>query len=308
MLKSALLFAIRSGDFMQFELAHDANVCLAETPIWDRRNNCLYWTDMFEGEIFEYHPASGAERKWSTGKRIGSAVPSEDPGVLFAALEDGMYRLDKESGVLSLIACPEPGNEKNCYNDTRIDSEGRIYTSSLAKSYTTPHYTPEQTGAFYQIERDGTVKKLLDGVNQLNCMVWNLDNTKMWVADTYNKRLLEWDYDPARGAGGCRTALDFNGKQGTPDGMSVDIEGNLYICHWSGTISVWDKNLRWKADIPFPVEQVCACGFGGGDMRDFYVTTARYGYTQEQLADRRGAGGIFMARSPIAGLPNHFLQ
>jgi sugar lactone lactonase YvrE len=294
---------------MEFELVHDANVYLAETPIWDKRNNCLYWTDMFEGEIFEYNPASGAERKWSTGKLIGSAVPSENPGELFAALADGMYRLDKETGALSLIACPEPGNAKNRYNDTRIDSEGRIYTSSVANTYATPAYTPDQTGAFYQIERDGTVKKLLDGINQFNCIVWNQGNTRMWVADTYNKRLLEWDYDPRRGAiGACRVALDFNGKQETPDGMCLDVEGNLYICHWSGKISVWDKSLAWKEDIPFPVEQVCACGFGGGDMRDFYVTTARYDYTPEQLNNRRGAGGIFMARSPVAGLPDHFLK
>jgi sugar lactone lactonase YvrE len=264
---------------------------------------------MFEGEIFEYNPASGAERKWSTGKLIGSAVPSENPGELFTALADGMYRLDKATGALSLIACPEPGNAKNRYNDTRIDSEGRIYTSSVANTYATPDYTPDQTGAFYQIERDGTVKKLLDGINQFNCMVWNQNNTKMWVADTYNKRLLEWDYDPRRGAAGAfRIALDFNGKQETPDGMCLDAEGNLYICHWSGKISVWDKNLAWKEDIPFPVEQVCACGFGGDDMKDFYVTTARYDYTPEQLKDRRGAGGIFMARSPVAGLPDHFLM
>jgi sugar lactone lactonase YvrE len=295
---------------VKFELVHDANVCLAETPIWDVRNKRLYWTDMFEGEIFEYDPATGNERKWTTGGRIiGSAVPAENPGELFTALEDGMYRLDKATGTLSLIADPDQGNTKNQYNDSRIDSEGRIYTSSLAKTYTTPHYTPDQTGSFYQIERDGTVKKLRDGVNQFNCMVWNRENTKMWVADTYNKLLLEWDYDPSQGAvGNGRTALDFNGKQETPDGMSVDTEGNLYICHWSGTISLWDKNLVWKEDIPFPVEQVCACGFGGDDMKDFYVTTAHFGYTPEQLKDRNGAGGIFKARSPIAGLAEHFLK
>jgi len=294
---------------MKFELVHDANVFLAETPIWDRRNKCLYWTDMFKGDIYEYNPAAGLERKWSTGRVIGSAVPSENPDILFTALEDGMYRMDKASGALSPIVSPEPGNTKNFHNDSRIDSEGRIFTSTVAHSYITPSYTADQKGAFYQIERDGTVKKLLDGVNQLNCMVWNLDNTRMWVADTYNKRLLEWNYDPAQGAtGSYRVVLDFNGKQGTPDGMSVDIEGNLYICHWSGKISVWDKNLTWKEDMSFPVDQVCACGFGGEDMKDFYVTTARFNYTPEQLKDRCGAGGIFAARSSIAGLPSYFFK
>jgi sugar lactone lactonase YvrE len=129
----------------------------------------------------------------------------------------------------------------------------------------------------------------------------------MYVADTYNCVLLEWDYDLDKGpVGNSRIAVDFKGKQETPDGLSLDLEGNLYVCHWSGKISVWDKNLSWKEDISFPVEQVCCGGFGGEDMKDFYVATARYAYTPEQLVDRRGAGGIFMARSPIAGLPDHF--
>ena len=294
---------------MKFDLVHDADVTLAETPIWDKRNKCLYWTEMLEGNIFEYNPETKAERKWSTGNIIASAVPSENPDELFVANADGMHRMDKTTGTLSLIIAPEPENKKNFYNDTRIDCEGRIFTSSVALSYLTPSYTPDQVGAFYQIERDGKIKKLLDDVNQLNCMVWNPENTKMWAADTYNKRLLEWDYNPKEGAvGSCRVVLDFNGKQETPDGMSVDTEGNLYICHWSGTISVWDKTLMWKENIPFPVEQVCACGFGGEDMKDFYVTTARYNYTTEQLNDRRGAGGIFMARSSIPGLPSYFFK
>jgi len=294
---------------MKFDLVHDANVELAETPIWDNRNKCLYWTEMLAGNIFEYNPATKAEQKWPTGKIIASAVPSENPNELFVANIDGMHIMDKATGELTLLCAPEPGNGKNFHNDTRIDCRGRIFTSSVALSYLTPDYNPGETGSFYQIGRDGKIKKLLDKVQQLNCMVWNLDNTRMWVADTYNKKLLEWDYTPEDGAAGnCRVVLDFAGKQESPDGMALDSEGNLYICHWSGTISVWDNNLKWKEDIPFPVQQVCACGFGGEDMKDFYVTTARYGYTEGQLKDRRGAGGIFMAHSPIPGLPSFFYK
>jgi sugar lactone lactonase YvrE len=292
---------------MEFKLIHDADVLLAETPIWDSRNACIYWTDLFGGEIHEYDPASKKERKWSTGKWIGSAVPADDPAKIFTALEDGMYLLDKETGQLSLIADPEPGISKNRYNDARIDVRGRIFTSSVPKTYATPDYTPDQHGAFYMVERDGKITKINDNINQYNGIVWTPDNKKMYVVDTYNGTLLEWDYDPDRGpAGEHRIVIDFKGKQETPDGLSIDVEGNLYICHWSGKISVWDKNLNWKEDIVFPVEQVCCGGFGGGDMKDFYVATARFGFTPEQLANRRGAGGIFMARSPIAGLPDHF--
>jgi sugar lactone lactonase YvrE len=292
---------------MEFKLIHDANVVLAETPVWDKRNGCLYWTDLFKGDIFEFNPSTKKERKWSTGKLIGSAVPSSDPGKIFAALEDGMYLLDKATGNLSLIADPEPGNSQNRYNDSRIDPRGRIFASSVAKTYATPEFSEDQKGAFYMIEQNGKVTTIVDGIIQYNGIVWTSDNKKMYVIDTYNRLLLEWDYDLDKGPlGKSRIAIDFNGKQETPDGMSIDIEGNLYICHWKGLISVWDKNLVWKEDISFPVEQVCCGGFGGEDMKDFYVASARMGYTDEQLADRKGAGGLFLARSPIEGRPDYF--
>jgi sugar lactone lactonase YvrE len=292
---------------MEFKLIHDANVVLAETPVWDKRNARVYWTDLFAGDIHEYDPVSGEDRKWPTGKWIGSAIPASDPSKIFAALEGGMYLLDKETGKLSLIANPEPDNSKNRYNDARIDGRGRIFVSSVSKTYGTPDYTADQRGTFYMIEKSGSITKIAENINQYNGIVWTPDNKKMYVADTYNTTLLEWDYDLDRGpVGDCRIVIDFKGRQEMPDGLSIDTEGNLYVCHWSGKISVWDKNLSWKEDIPFPVEQVCCGGFGGGDMKDFYVATARYGFTPEQLAERGGAGGIFSARSPIAGLPDHF--
>jgi sugar lactone lactonase YvrE len=285
------------------------NVELAETPIWDPRNGKIYWTDLFPGDVYEYDPVTGKDRKWETGKMIGAAVPSEDPSELFVALEDGMYRMNKASGDLTLIANPEPGNDKNRFNDSRIDAAGRIFTSSVAKTGGTAAFTPDQTGNFYMIERDGTVKVIMPDIQQYNTMLWNKNSTKMYVSDTYNQKLLVWDYDLAGGPSGKpKVGIDFSGKQGTPDGLTLDSEGNLYVFHWTGKISVWDKDLKWKEDIAFQVEQVTCGGFAGPDMKDLYVATARFQYTPEQMENRKGAGGFFKARSEIAGNVEHFLK
>jgi sugar lactone lactonase YvrE len=90
-----------------------------------------------------------------------------------------------------------------------------------------------------------------------------------------------------------------------PDGLNVDTEGNIYVSHWSGRISVWDKNHKLITDIRFPVEQACCGGFGGEDLKDFYVATARYAFTEEQFKKRNGAGGIFLARSEFTGIADN---
>ena len=293
---------------MKFELVHDVNVKLAETPIWDSRNGCIYWTAMFEGKVGEWNPETMMERRWDTGgKWIGSAIPAQDISKLLVIMEGGAFLLDKESGKLELIVNPEPNKPQNRYNDSRVDARGRIFMSSVAKSYATPDYTEDQKGSFYMVEKNGKLSVVEEEIVQYNSIIWTADNKKMYVIDTWNCTLLEWDYDLDKGPlGKSRIVLEFKEKFGTPDGLSIDEEGSLYVAHWSGKISVWDKNLKLKEEVQFPVEQVCCGGFGGKDMKDFYVATAQFGYTAEQLGNRRGAGGIFKTKLSVSGRPDHY--
>lgn len=293
---------------MKFDLVFDCNVVLAETPIWDARNSKLYWTDLFAGDVHEYCPATQNDIMWKTGKSIGTAVPCDKEGLFFVALEDGMFLFEAETGKLELIADPEPGRDENRYNDSRVDAAGRIFTSSVSCLYATDDYKPDMLGSFYMVDTDKTVHTIVEGINQYNAIVWNADNTKMFVVDTFNQTLLVFDYDIDSGPKGAqKVALEF-GELGTPDGLSIDTMDNLYVCHWTGKISVWDKDLNAKEVWDFPVPQVCCSGFGGADMKEFYVATARYGYTPEQLENRNGAGGIFMGRNEVAGAADHFYK
>lgn len=292
---------------MDFRLEIDARIELSETPIWDPRVKKLYWTDLFSGDVHQYDPETKVDKMWPTKEWIGSAIPTSDPDRVMCVLEDGVYLLDLTTGDLQFVVDPEPGNTKNRYNDSRCDSKGRIYISSVAKTYGTDAYTPDQRGAFYMVDTDQSVKKIVDNINQYNDMTWNLDETRMYVVDTYNETLLEFDYDVDKGPiGEPRIALRFKGKEGMPDGLSIDQEGNLYICHWTKQISVWSSQMERIDSLDFPVEYVCCGGFGGEDMKDLYVSSSKFFYTDEDLAQNPGAGGVFVAKSPIAGRKEFF--
>lgn len=291
---------------MKFDLVIDANLELIETPIWDGRVGRLYWTDLFSGDVHGYHPADGTEKVWKTGKLIGSAIPCTDPGKLLVSIEGGLHILDLESGDLTFVADPEHGNTANRYNDTRVDAVGRVFMSSVAKLYGTPDYDPGILGGFYMVDTDGSVKTIAEGINQYNAIVWNKDNTKMFVVDTYNETLLAWDYDLEKGPiGEPQVVIRFT-EQGMPDGMSIDSEDNLYVCHWTGQISVWNPSYELIENIPFPVGYACCTGFAGEDMKDLYVATSKYCYNDEEPAANPGAGGMFVAKNAIAGTADHF--
>ena len=299
---------------MDFRLLFDYDVELAETPIWDVRIKKWYWTDLFLGKVHRYDPVTQEDEVFDTcpkGKdacMIGSAIPCEDENFLLCVNECGVQLLDLITGSLSLVTHPET-DVSNRYNDSRVDKAGRLLFSSVSKHYGTDKYHPDMKGTFYLLDTDHkTVVKLIEGIEQYNAIVWNSDSSKMYVIDTYNQQLISFDYSVDSGPlSGPNVALDLK-PYGMPDGMSIDTQDNLYICHWSGKITVWDKTLSFVKEIKFPVQYVCCGGFGGEDMRDFYVATSKYCYTPEQLKENPGAGGIFSARSDIPGCPDNFFR
>lgn len=292
---------------MGFSLVLDTNVTLLETPIWDLRTKRVYCTDLFTGDVHAFEPLTGLDIVYRTGKgMIGSAIPCSDETKLLCALDRGICIFDMQTGDLTEIADPNARNDENRYNDTRVDARGRIFASTVSKMYGTSSYKPDMLGDFYMVEPNGSVKTIVKGINQYNCIVWNNANTEMFVIDTYNGKLLSFDYDISYGpVSGPYERLDLTGI-GMPDGMSIDTEDTLYICHWAGKISVWNKFLTQQSIIDFPVDQVCCGGFGGDTMQDFYVATARYAYTPEQMVDRRGAGGLFRMSMKTTGKADHF--
>jgi sugar lactone lactonase YvrE len=295
---------------MEFELALDCKVVLAETPIWDPRIKRLYWTDLFTGAVHRYDPLTGLDEKVETGSVIGSAIPCDTVGKLLVAVDDGMMLLDFETGKLESVAVPQPNTGEFRYNDTRCDSIGRIFTSSVSKAFTEPNFDPEtMTGKFYMVEPDGTVVTLVDRLVQYNTIFLDSQNKNLYAVDTYCKTLLRFDYSLEKGASGTpEVVIQF---EDMPDGVSVDVEDNIYVCHWSDKkhITVWSlKDYSLVKTIPFPVKNICCGGFAGDDMRDFYVATSNFWLAENDPDHAAGAGSIFKARSEVAGLPEHFYQ
>ena len=291
---------------MKFELLVDSRLTIAETPVWDKADSTLLWTDPAGGIVHRYDPVSKTDTCFEAGGHLGSAIPCDNSRDILVISDRGAELIDPEKGTRRLVADPENGNEKNIYNDSRCDSRGRIFMSSVARTYGTDAYTPDQTGAFYMVDTNGEVTCVTDGIQQYNGMVWTSDDKKLLVVDTYHESLLCYAYDIERGpVSGPEEVISFRDAQGMPDGMSIDEEDRIYICHWTGVISVWDASFRHVEDIPFPVEQVTCCGFGGETMSDLYVAAAAYGYSGEDILAHPGAGGLFAARTQIRGRGDH---
>ncbi len=221
-----------------------------------------------------------------------------------------MMLLDFATGKLELVAAPQPNTGEFRYNDTRCDAAGRIYTSTVSKAYTEPHFDPDaMAGKFYMVDTDGAVVTLVDKVVQYNSILFDGKNENMYVVDTWNKTLLRFDYSLDAGPSGApEVVIQF---EDMPDGAALDVDDNLYVAHWSDKriVSVWSlKDYTRAGSLDLPVKHVCCPGFGGDDMRDLYVATSKFWLPEGDPDFATGAGGIFMTRAAVPGLPERFYK
>ena len=67
---------------------------------------------------------------------------------------------------------------------------------------------------------------------------------------------------------------------------------------------VWQApDGRVVATVRFPVSLVTSCAFGGADLSDLYVTSARIELTEVERGEQPTAGGLFLLRPGVRGLP-----
>jgi sugar lactone lactonase YvrE len=131
----------------------------------------------------------------------------------------------------------------------------------------------------------------------------------MYYIDTPTRVVSAFDYDIDRGLiERRRTAFDFSGQEGLPDGMAVDEEGMLWVAHWGGSkVSRWNPRIGKVIDqVPIPALNVSSCCFGGSHMDELYVTTARGGLDSALLTRYPSSGGLFRARPGVRGLPTNY--
>jgi sugar lactone lactonase YvrE len=87
-----------------------------------------------------------------------------------------------------------------------------------------------------------------------------------------------------------------------PDGMAIDAEDHAWLAVWGGACLLRiGPDGRLVARVPMPVSQPTSCAFGGPDLRDLYVTSARVGLDDGTLAREPLAGALFRLRPAAPG-------
>ncbi len=283
---------------MTVECVVDTGNRLGEVPVWDVAEQALYWVDI-EGKLLQrLDPASGKVDRWEMPERIACFALRENGG-LIVAFASGIAFYDLDSGAIDWIARPEAHIATTRFNEGKCDRQGRFWAGTMDDSLA------EHSGALYRVDPDLTVTKVLDGIGISNTMVWSLDDSAFFFADTLDGVIDRFDYDAATGTIANRKRIvDLGGTGVGPDGSTIDAEGYLWNAQWDGwRIARYSPEGVLDRVVELPVQKPTSCMFGGPDLKTLYVTSAIWDLTPEQLREQPQAGGLFALDVGIGGVP-----
>lgn len=276
-------------------VAHPGAAILGEGPVWDTRQQRLYFVDIASMQVNSFDPASGDYRQSNMGKRVSLIIPADDEHFLLGMQGSlVLSNLHNEATTLTLV---EPWAPQHRCNDGKCDAMGRLWFGTM---HVEAH---PNKGALYCY--DGTLKKMLDGISISNGLCWSADHKTMYYIDTLERNIKAYDFDLSSATLG--KAVIVTTTADLPDGMCIDHEGMLWVAMWGGNCvhryHPHTGELIGKIWVDAP--HVTSCAFGGPDMNQLFITTARDGLTARQLQEYPNSGALFVTQLPFTGAPAH---
>lgn len=274
-----------------YDVAVRAEAALGEGPTWDPATGRLLWIDILGSRVHTYDPATGRRTLRRTDQHVGAVKPRAGGGLVLN-LRDGIGLLDPDGAFRWLHREVVPGRRAN---DAAVAPDGSLFTGTMR------YDEAPCGGTLSRVTGDGTVEVLLDDVAVSNGTGWSPDGRLMYYIDSPTRRIDVFDVGEADGRIRNRRSLAaIEAGAGSPDGLCVDADGCVWVALWDGgAVRRYTPSGELDRVIPLPVPLVTACAFGGPDLTDLYITTARVGLTSPHPL----AGSLLVVPGAGRGLP-----
>lgn len=294
-------------------------ITLGEGPFWNAQQQTLYYVDIIGASVHSYNAVTKEHHSvnFGDGNTVSLVVQVEGQNDKFVVAINNDIALVTWNGVSSkpssveTIKTLEGNEEKTRINDGKVDPAGRLWAGTMGprKAEGTNEFELEK-GSLYMLNKDRTLSKQLEKLGISNGLTWSLDNKKFYFIDSLKFRVDSYDYDIDTGnIANEKTVFCFkeNNLNSLPDGMTIDEEGKLWVaCYDGGQVLRIDPDTgKLLYTLKMPAQQVTSVAFGGANLDELYVTTAKHFYTKELLEKYPLAGSTFrVTKLGVKGTPS----
>lgn len=271
---------------------------LLESPLWDDRRQLLFACDIDTGLVLALDLQGNTHGRWQFGQAV-TALGLGTSGALVVALARSVLRFNPDTGAREVLwnGFDEPATSR--LNDGKVGPDGAFWVGSMDG-----RPQREKVSRLYRITADGTAEIKATSIEISNGLAWTADGRTMFHSDSRGPWIDRYDFDCSNGGlSNHRRIRELDEASGRPDGGACDANGNYLSAGVSaGVLNLFSPEGALLDCYPFPVPAPTMPCFCGPGLTQLAVTSHRH-VSAAQLAAAPQSGGIFLARSGVAGAP-----
>ena len=269
---------------------------LGETPVWCQRTQSLLWVDILAQRVLRYWPETKKTEIHDLPSITSAVLLTEKRNLFLLVSIDGIHLYDYDLKSRQTI-CGYFGAEGTRPNEAAIAPDGSLWFGTLDLK------EEKNNGAWYRYEAGADAPEMmLDNVGITNTLVWY--EGKVWFADTRKNRFYSAN---ARRINPQKISCFSSGDK-SPDGSALAQNGWLITaCRGSHCLlrqQINQGELLTLDTAPVPVTQPSCCTFGGPDMTELYITSAR----KTLEAPHALEGALLHVQTSTVGAPQNLFK
>ena len=248
----------------------------AEGPLWWKEGGYLLFSDIHNDRRMKWAAGQGVTLFQEPTNRA-NGLTRDLQGRLIACEHDSRRVTRQEpDGSITVVSNSYQSRRLNRPNDVVVKSDGSIY---FTDPWTSPLPAEQWDLSFsgvYRVSPDlGTLTLLVADFIIPNGLAFSPDESVLYINDSRRGHIRAFDVQPngTLAVASDRVYADLTGdRPGVPDGMKLDVEGNVY-CGGSGGVWVLDPNGKHLGTIVHGQAATTNLAWGGNDWKTMYVTT-----------------------------------
>jgi len=203
----------------------------AEGPVWIKEGGYLLFSDINASKRMKYTPGQGVTVFQENTNQANGLTRDQQGRIVACEHETRRVTRRELDGSLTVIANNFQGKRLNRPNDVVVKSDGSIYFTDPNGAFVPEQWDLSFAGVFRVSADLGTITVLVDDFLTPNGLAFSPDESILYINDTRRGHIRAFAVAPdgtlARQTD--HVFADLTGPEpGVPDGMKVDVAGNVY--------------------------------------------------------------------------------
>ena len=268
---------------------------LGEGTLWVKEHNSIYFVDIKKKSFYSLNTKNNKKKKYKVNKEIGFLAHIK--GEIFILGLQGELRVQniKTKKIIKSILVEE-NIKLNRINDGKTDPQGNLWFGTMDNLE-----RKIEKGSLYKLDKNLLLTKVDKNYRITNGPAF-IDELNFYHTDSSKKIIYKIRINKKNKIINKKIFKKFSSKDGSPDGMTLDNNKNLWVAHFHGAcVSVFNNSAKLIHRIQLPAKNITNCTFGGQKNNELFITSATKGMSNADLQKYRYSGFLFSVKTNVRG-------